>query len=239
MKDTCFYTVYDDRAKEMAQGMVRSVKKFYPDIPFKECTIPLELEFNLQTFCHYCLEFGQKLLEEYKRVIYLDPDHIMCAPCPDLFGDFDLGVVANNIPVASAHGGIDGTLYVNNGMVVCTNKKAWQDYYDEYNKRCSEGFEALHHQNALNYLVHLLKYNTKLLEFDDRAYGVSCNFDYHRMYVKDDQLFIPIHRADRDYDKKLCLFHGAGPEWKNNGTSLKLDDVRIDEAREKLRSYTL
>lgn len=229
----------------MAQGMVRSVKKFYPDIPFIECELPLKETFDLQAYCTFCQESGKKLLEEYKRIIFLDPDHIMCAECPDLFGDFELGVVHNNIPVSTAHGGIDGTSYVNNGMVVCTSKEAWQAYSDEYNKRCAVEWNVLNHQNALNAVAHTLRFNTKLLEFDDRAYGISCNFFYQDIYLKDmgyankvEYLYVPVHRADKDYDKKLCLFHGAGPEWKNNGTSLKLDEIKDETAREKLRSYT-
>lgn len=231
MKDFCFYTCFDDVYKETGQGMVKSVKKFYPDAPIFVFAVPRNGDFNLRDFCDFHLQRGAELLKEYKRVISVDSDHIMCAECPDLFGDFDLGVVQNNIPVASHHGGIDRKIYINAGLSVCTCSTIWEVWTKEYEKRCNERWDTLNEQNALNHIYHTSPYfNMKLLEFKDRVYGISSMFSYEDMYIKNDELYT----AD---GKKLCLFHAAGVEWKKDGI-INFDLVRDEQARNKLRSMT-
>ena len=87
MKDVCFYTCFDEAFKDTGQGLVNSIKHFYPDIPVIVCDVPKkDGKFDLQTFCSFHLKKGLELLDEYERVIYIDCDSVMCDKCEDLFG---------------------------------------------------------------------------------------------------------------------------------------------------------
>jgi hypothetical protein len=239
MKDYCFYSCYDDSYKTLGDGCIKSIKKFYPDANVFKFKPPRDNLFSLQSFCNFHLQKGKKLLEEYKRVISVDSDHIMCSDCPDIFGEFDMGVVQNNIPVDETYGGIKDKIYINAGLSICTNKDTWQEWIDEYNKRCMVNWEPLHEQNALNYIFHNSKSNIKLLEFPDRTYGIAQGDYYHQMVLKDNELYIQWKDfRGEDKEKKICLFHAAGEFYKTNG-HINYDLITNIEAKEKLKGFTL
>lgn len=229
----CFFTVYDERAREMTQGMINSVKHWYPDIPMEA----LEIEarnadggFDLRGYCDDILKHGYRLLDKYDRIIYVDPDSVMCNKCPDLFDDYDLGCVLNNTVCGPEYGGTKGNDYINAGLCVCTNKEIWKQVMDEYDKRNNIKWECLNHQNALNYVYHQVTKRVKLLEFDDRVYGISGLANYQDMEIRNDELYLP-------NNKKLCIFHAAGVYWKTN-CKINFDYIKNEEAREKIKSYT-
>jgi hypothetical protein len=242
MKEVCFFTIFDKRAKDLEQGMVNSVKKFYPDIPFIEHEIEVKdtawgnvpRVFDVDNFCVEYLRKGRELLDEYKRIIFIDPDSIMCNLCPDLFDDYEIGVVRNNTPRAPAGGGTDSDVYINAGLQVFTNKDVWEERTEEFQRRQGLGRDPLNEQNALNWIYHNTTHNRKLLEFKDRIYGISHNFGYQDIFLKDDVLFLPTPEGD----KKLCIFHAAGDQWKTD-LKINFDLIKDEKAREKLKSYTL
>lgn len=230
---TCFFTTYDARAREMGQGMVNSVKHWYPDIPMEALEIDIQDEaghFDVFNFCYAYLRHGLQLLEKYERIIYVDPDSVMCNLCPDLFDDYDLGVVRNNTPRGPEGGGSREDVYVNAGLSVCTNKEVWQERIDEYDKRNNTCRDRLNEQNGLNWVFHNTKHRAKLLEFNDRSYGISSLDHYHDIEVRDGELYLPSN-------KKLCVFHAAGTYWKTNN-KINFDFIKNEEARELIRSYT-
>jgi len=239
MKEVCFFTTYDERAKDMATGMINSVNKWYPDVPFEALEIDKQDEsghFDVFNFCYAYLNYGLKLLDEYKRIIYIDPDSIMCNLCPDLFNDYELGCVENNT-------GSDGTnVYINAGLSVCTNKEVWQERLDEYEKRMNQTRDTLNEQNGLNWTFHNTKHNTKLLEFNDRTYGISGLAHYQGIELRDKEGNVCLDSAPDDAElylpsnKKLCVFHAAGTYWKT-GTKINLDYITNELAREKMRSF--
>jgi len=229
---TCFFTVYDNRAKDMAQGMINSVKHWYPDAPMEALEIDIknkEGDFDLRSFCHDVLTHGLKLLDTYDRIIYIDPDSVMCNKCPDLFDDYELGCVQNNVPTGPEYGGTAG-VYINAGLVSCSNKEVWQEILTEYEKRNNERWECLNHQNALNYVFHETKHKAKLLEFGDRVYGITGLEYYQDMFLTDGELYLP-------NAKKLCVFHAAGVYWKT-GTKINFDYITNEYAKALIISYT-
>jgi hypothetical protein len=230
----CYYPNY----RENAKGLVNSIKKFYPDIPVFEY-IEMSKPFDLKDFCDWHLDMGYKLLDEYKRVISMDPDEIMCNKCPDLFGDFDLGVVQNNIPMNTTFDNwTRGMVYINAGLTVCTNKEVWKEWMDEYQKRC-EKFpgEGLNEQNALNEVFHNSKFKVDLLEFHDKVYGISAmDYGYPNMYLGPGGLRVRWSNSATTIDKKLCVFHAAGLEWKVKATGeYNFDLIHDVQAREYLK----
>jgi len=135
---TCFFTVYDERAKDMATGMINSVKHWYPNIPMEAIEIDVREAdggFDLQGYCRDILTNGLKLLDEYDKIIYIDPDSVMCNACPDFFEEYDLGCVQNNTVCGPEYGGTKDEDYVNAGLVVCSSKKVWQRILEDYEKR--------------------------------------------------------------------------------------------------------
>lgn len=232
-----FYTCHDEIFDSAAKALRKSVSLFYPDIPFIEFNVPRSGSFNLRAFCDFHLQKGWELLNEYDRIISLDTDQIMCAPCPDFFGDFDLGVVQNNIPVDDRYGGSSYGVYINAGTTICTNKMAWKEWMDEYYRKCNERWEELNEQNALNWVYHNSKLNIKLLEFDDRSYGTYALSQYENIFLEGDDLWVPpINQLIPK--KKVCLFHAAGNEWKIKETgNINFDHIKDEKARERIRSY--
>jgi len=228
MNETVFFTAFDSNFKETGEGMVRSVKRIYPEIPFKVFDLPKNDKFDLRSYCSFYLESGKSLFDEYKRIIFIDPDSIMCNQCPDLFDDYELGVVLNNTGYNSPV--LKDGVYVNAGLSVCTSKEVWQERIDKFNELSNQRWESLNEQNALNYIYHTTTHKTKLLEFDDRTYGISSLAHYQDMFIKDNELWLP-------NNKKLCIFHAAGTHWKT-GVKINFDFITKEDARELLRSYT-
>jgi hypothetical protein len=237
---TCFYTAYSPTFEEVGKGLVNSIKKFYPDIPVLEFKWELSKEpsphayhgdtFDLQAFNQFVVNKGKELLEKYDRIIWIDADSIMCAPCPDLFGDFDMGVPHNNWPYLEIAN--KDLHYANAGMVVGVNKDTWQEWIDEL-KRFDDRFhgaawDVLNFNNSLNKVYHDSKANIKLLEFEDRVYGISKMDTYKEMSLKDEELWIN--------EKKLCIFHAAGDEWKDCLGKIRFDRITDKEAAKYLES---
>jgi hypothetical protein len=240
MKDTCFYTCFDGTYIETGTGLVKSIKRIYPNIDVHVFALPKREGFNLRDFCAFHLQKGKELLEDYQRVISVDPDSIFCSPCYDLFGDFDMGVVQNNIPVGDIYGGVKDNVYINAGLDVCTSKVVWQEYIDEFNRRCDSSWNELNEQNALNWVFHNSKHNIKLLEFPDRVYGITAMSWYDQMYVKNDYLYVDGVWNQTKVEKRLCIFHAAGDEWKDKPTGkINFDRIINLEAKEKLKGLTL
>jgi hypothetical protein len=240
MKDFCFYTCYDEVVKEMGDGCIKSIRRWYPkaDVLYFESPRP-NGQFHLKTFCELGLIKGWELLKEYKRIIYVDPDSIMCNKCPDLFDDFDMGVVQNNISVGPEYGGEKKDIYINAGLQICTNINAWEEFYTEFRKRYLVNEESLHTQNSLNYCFHTSKFKYKLLEFPDRTYGIAQQDYYRNLFLKDNELYINWEDTrENGLEKKVCIYHAAGTYHKDIGR-IKYEIINNPEARERLRSYTL
>jgi len=236
---TCFFTTYDENAKEMAQGMVNSVKHWYPDIDFIEHVIPHKEipigpnpgAFDVTNFCYAYLRKGLELFDEYQRIIYIDPDSVMCNLCPDLFDDYELGVVRNNTYYEpDGVKGSKGEFYINAGLSVCSSRDVWQERIAEFERRNNQGANPVNEQNALNWLFHNTTHKVKLLEFDDRSYGISSIFHYQKIDVRNGELYLPSN-------KKLCIFHAAGVYWKT-GTKINFEFIENEEARNLIIKYT-
>jgi hypothetical protein len=236
---TCFYTCYDGNFKDTAKGLVNSIKKFYPDIPVVEYELGLSCggphnyhgNFDLMEFCNFHLRVGRELLDKYDRVISVDADHIMANECPELFGDFDLGVVQNNTSHVENYDGSKDGVYVNAGLTVCTNKDVWDEWTKEYQRMNAQIWSVLNEQNALNEIYHKSKHNVKLLEFPNKVYGITGMKFYEDMFLINDNLYLPNNKA-------LCMFHAAGDQWKNGG-KINFNLIKDEKAREKLKGYTL
>ena len=95
-------------------------------------------------------------------------------------------------------------------------------------------------------LVIATKNKKKLLEFDDRVYGITGLAHYPGMELRDKNGAVCLDKETTPLDaelylpsnKKLCIFHAAGTYWKT-GLKINYDFITNPLAREKLRSYTL
>jgi hypothetical protein len=239
MKDSCFFSCYDKEYKEMGDGCLRSIRKFYPDADILYFESPrMGDSFELRLFCDFHLKKGKELLKEYKRIISVDSDHIMCDKCPELFEDYDMAVVQNNILCGGDQGGIDDKVYINAGLSVCANKDAWDEWIAEYDKRCRNGWMYLQEQNSLNYIYHNSKKKVQLLEYPDRTYGISSMDGYPFLKVIDNELYVPTEDIFTHIvtDKKVRMIHFAGHAWKKDG-KIFFGNIKDEQARNLLLSY--
>ena len=142
-----------------------------------------------------------------------------------------LGVVQNNICIVDPSVGFNYDIYINAGLDVCTSKEMWQEYINEFNKRCISGWEELSEQNALNFVYHNNLNRVKLLEYEDRLYGISGMANYSNMYLKEGSLYIG--------NKKLEVIHFAGGEWKDKGGGkIRFEMIKDEKARNYLIGLT-
>jgi hypothetical protein len=210
MKEVCFFTIYDSKFKGIATGLKNSIHRFYPDIKLIEYDLPRPNNiFDLKALEDLHQVKGLELLKKYKRVIAIDTDHIMCAPCPDLFDDFDFGVVQNNVDMGDENKQYKESL--NAGLTVFTNIEAWREWNRLYLK---DEWSELKEQTSLCELYEGDKFKAKLLEFPDRVYGISSmdfrseeSGSYGEMRLVGDDIYIR--------NKRVCLFHAAGFFWKD------------------------
>ena len=233
MKEVCFFTVYDKVYKDIGDMCVRSIEHFYPEVDVFAIDIKREGGFDLKAFCDLHLKKGRELLDVYKRVISVDADSIMCNYCPELFDFMDMGLVKNNIDFYHDK----WSFYLNAGLVVCTSPDLWDAWTAKYLHLCGEKWDEFNEQNALNELYHEnFNYNMRLLEFPDKAYGITSQQYYPKMYLKDHELYV-------NY-KKLCIAHFAGRDWITEEVSakkkerLKFDLIEDPVASNKLQKLT-
>lgn len=212
---SCFFTVYSPLFKDMEKSLVRSIKRFYPDIPVKEFeyssgAVNTYHGTDLQSYNYFLLEKGKELFKEYGRIIWIDADSLMCSQCPDLFNEADMMVPANNWPVLEDYAD-RSKVYVNAGLVVCTNPDTWQEWTDDLKARDRNGFDVLNLNNSLDWLFHNSSSDIKLLEYPDRTYGISAMTEYINMELRDGDLY-----ANK---RRICVFHAAGDMWKDTASS--------------------
>lgn len=223
-----FFTIYNKGCQEMGDGLVKSIRRFYPDVYHFDCGQP----FSLKKLEAMFLAKGKELLSKYDRIVYIDSDSIMCSPCTDFFGDFNLGCVQNNVFTEKATPDQKDDICINNGLIVCDDAGIWQDYTEEYEKRNkTAGDNIFNAQNALNYVYHTTKKKTKLLEFPDKSYGITGQHLYHEITYHSDGYFYLYNR------KRLCIFHAAGDYWKINNI-INYDKITDQMSRLKLKGLT-
>lgn len=224
MKDVCFFTVYDRVYKNIGKGCVNSVKRFYPEIDFIEYEIERNAEFDLKFFCKFHLEKGLELLKEYKRVISVDADHIMCNFCSELFEDYDFGIVPNNMNFFTD----SYPIYMNAGLTICTNDWLWEEWYNKFMFYYQE-WNDYTEQNTLNdlYYQYKDKYNFKVLDPVNKSYGVKDIDGYPSMTYVNGELYI--------VDKKVCMLHMAGKDWIDDLGNILWDRFLNEGTRQKLQ----
>jgi len=218
-------------------------KKLKTDLEYLEKLISShqKVALEIQMKMVACLEWGKTYYDddEYDKIIYIDPDSVMCNACPDFFEEYDLGCVQNNTVCGPEYGGTKDEDYVNAGLVVCSSKKVWQRILEDYEKRNNKEWSTLNHQNALNLIYHSIS-NSKLLEFSDRSYGISSLAHYQDIELRqrgDIMLSEPQYELWLPSNKKLCVFHAAGVYWKT-GNKVNYDYIKNEDARNLLISYT-
>lgn len=213
-----FFTIHTPNYGKMAKGLVNSFKKFYPNGKI--------IKYEVENYCYDALKTligqGKQLIEEYGRAIYLEADSIVCSQCPELFGDFELGMPVNNTPYGNDK-------YLNMGLISISNPKILDEVARiEIEKRPSEGIVAT--QNAFNEIYREKNYKTKVLEFPDKSYGIQEMFNYPYCRLEGEDLMVG--------DKKLCIFHAAGGEWKgekNGEGEISFWKFKNEEVKKKLK----
>lgn len=216
--EAVFFTIHTPNYEKMAQGLVNSFKRFYPNGNI--------IKYQVENYYYNALETligqGKKLIEKYGRAIYIEADSIVCSKCPELFGDFELGMPVNNTPYGDYK-------YLNMGLISISNPKILDEVARiERDLRPSEGILAAQH--AFNEIYRGTNYKTKVLEFPDKSYGIEEMFEYPDCRLEGEDLMVG--------DKKICVFHAAGKEWKgekNGGGKINFWKFKNKEVRKKLK----
>jgi hypothetical protein len=211
MNEVCFFSLFTHDFTRMARDMQNSVKRFYPDVPINLVEINA---YDQNAFCEFA-NVGLWMSQRYKRVIFIGVDQIMCDVCPHLFYLYDIAAPRNNTNYLSQYSST-----VNGGLLVSTSKDFWQDWKELLDSSYSKGnTNVIESQNLLNDIFWTTKYNTEILSYDDVSYGIDVFDQYKDMKVIDGKLYCG--------DKKICIFHAAGDEYKK-GNQILFDKLPIE-----------
>ncbi len=181
VSDNWFYSIGADK-------LVKSAKRFHPDIPFYvfgdkmiNSIFALNNQFNWNTI-HPVI--SNILIDEYDMVVHFDADCIITTPLTELFeySNYDVLCVRNNNDYNKAGKdtyicdieGLNPQLYVNAGFTAITNKQFIIDWVNENIARANK--YSFQEQTVLNMIVASGKFKCKILDAIDTNvyYGVSC-----------------------------------------------------------------
>jgi len=220
-----FYISSSNAYQYMADNLIKSIKMFYPNIPIKlernEPKSNMDMIFSLRLLTSFL-----ELLDIHNRIIYIDSDSLMCGECPELFGDFDIEMPINNTNIFGASSGKD---YLNNGLVVFTNKEVIKDLMRKVLNGLENDYTSMTYYNEVFYSG---KYKTKILSYPDKSYGLEEMPLYPNSISKNGSIYMG--------DKKACIIHFAGPEYKqkiNNRFEVNYYKFLNPEVQDKLKNY--
>jgi hypothetical protein len=206
MKDTCFVTEANNRFWNMAQGLLNSIRKFYPDSglfchPYTDtkCIASQNDQYVFDKDPGISYDFLLSYFDKYKRVVFMNADMIMCSKCPELFEDFEFGMALNNIDMPYT----PGKQFLQNGFMTVTNPQVFKDM-TEYNKTKIDPYYDMYSANKIFYSG---KYKTKIFSFGDKIYGVQEQGFYKYAFLDGKDIICG--------NKKVFIFHFSGPDWKD------------------------
>jgi hypothetical protein len=223
MNNICFYTWASDVFLSMAQDLERSVKKFYPDIPFYIYKINGNDTFPYKGKIY---EYIKEVLDKHKNTVHINADSVMCSECPELFSDIDFALPRNNVPnTILPH----EYYYLNNGLFVINNKDILREIIEQTSLFVDGTVSpGLSDQNVYNRIFYSGKYKTQVLSYPDKSYGIEELDQYPNVYLKDKDIYAG--------DKKVCILHFAGEEWKNYEKGvMNYDRLLNKDVRERIK----
>jgi len=218
----CFFTLaVGEPFKTYAGWLVKSARKFHPDIPFivfdknklNEATKEFPSLFNKA-----CAGYiGSELIRKYDAVVKFDADQIVVDSLDELLKfNYELASVRNNNKFNMA-GCIkplvlhmrDTQNYVNSGIVSSSSIEFWDEYF-EMTKRAVRKF-LWNEQDILNIIFHTGKFKTRILD----AIGTNVCYGMSNCYGKKTHWdsWKDIHCVSNKLwldDMKIKIIHLAG-----------------------------
>ncbi len=218
MKEVCFFTIADNNNLRYCEMMKKSLEKFHPDIPlilFGQNQIALAGATDPQLFYRATPFFARRLLNEYKTVIKLDADQVVCGSLEHLWkgADYDLGCVLNGNPTEPPYTvwDIHPAEYMNCGLVAVRNLELVDHWW-----RLCEGphFNTyqFREQDLMNIIYHYGNYKVKCFDHSDNWHGLVSKGYWQYIELRGNEFVLP--KGDRDWpmdkDKTIRVIHWAG-----------------------------
>lgn len=211
MKRRIAFCPADNKNEQFYQQLVKSLRKFHSEeeLPLLRFDNPgADLRFWYQA----TPIIAKELLKEYKTVIKLDADQIICGDISRIWDEsdyFDVGVVMNDPSYPIRLWDISpGSRYYNNGLVVIRSR----EFVEHWHRLCmSRHFDnyQFREQDLLNILCSdYFNYKVKWLEEKD-FYGEQAKPYLTKSYLKDGKIFIG--------DAQLKVWHAGGGNVPNKG----------------------
>lgn len=195
-KDICFFTIVDDvhYYPEGTHIMINSFKRFHPDIDlyvFRQDVIDRVFKEKGINFYQAKPTFAKLLTDEYKCVVNIDADHVICGRLEEIIkADYDIaGPVNKNDYEDASFGEINENMYIQAGIVASTKPEFW-DIWEEENKRAMSYIrkenDILNEVVWLNPKVRKMKF--KFLDKDKDYYGCKSLGRELQFYIEEDKL---------------------------------------------------
>lgn len=215
MKKIVFYHIASDQYKKYSDKMIHSFRIFYPKMPFVvfgQRDIE-EAKAKNGVWCY--ATFGRKLAEQYKIVVEIDADSVVCDHLDEIIkGDYDIAAPLNGSPggMQTSMPGIGRARYLNAGLHASTSKAFWEEWETRTLKDHKK--YAYGEQDILNEIFWSGRYKTKLLDGleGDPYYGASSCGHYKNIELNNLRLYLygrrikVLHTAGQSYRGKLSFF---------------------------------
>jgi len=211
MKDICFFTIVDDNLYYPigTHIMINSFKRFHPDIDlivFRQNTVDEIFAKEGINFYQAKPTFAKLLVNDYKRVVNCDADHIFLGRADAIIdGKYDVGGPINlNDYENAAFENITEKMYVQCGMIASSKPEFW-DIWEKANK------EAMKYIRKENDTLNLVWYNDPIVskmkrviwDKDKDYYGCKSLGREPKFYVKGKKTYCSVD------DGQVIAYHYA------------------------------
>ena len=237
----CCFTFADKEHTDDALMMMRSFKKFHPDIEMKFFGQGELDKIHYQRIPEFWYKstsfFAKDLIKNYELVVQINADSVITGPLDDVFNNtaYDVACVMNNNrtdpPVTVFN--VPAPMYVNCGFVAMRSREFIEHWWDLCNRYYFNQFK-FREQDLLNIMVHYGNYQVMNLDGNDRWYGVINRGEWMRFEVRDGKLICPADPLYNPTDKQVCVIHAAG----GNTTKWKWDVQFTPEVQNYLKEVT-
>ena len=213
----CAYSFADDKHMPDAELMLKSFKKFCPDVEMKFYGQGYLEKIHYERIPGFWYKstsfFAKDLLKDYDLALQINADSIITGPLDDIFNNtvYDVACVMNNNrtdpPITVFN--VPANMYVNCGLVAMRSREFAEHWWDLCNRYYFEQF-PMREQDLLNIMIHYGNYNIMNLDGADRWYGVVNRGEWMRFELKDGKLVCPPDPGYNLTEKQVCVIHAAG-----------------------------
>ncbi len=221
----CFFTFASDLYKPYADKMISSFNKFHHNTPIiffgqRDIDAAKKEGFEMGLLAPY---FGSMLSKEYKTVVSIEADNVVCDVLWEIFeSNYDVAIALNNYKGAPGFflPDVPPDIYANTGIVASTSERFW-DLWKKMNTKHASRYRFVE-QDVVNNMLAFNDFDLKFLDKDKVFYSSSIRKVWDKLELKDGKLYCAKRLV------KVIHWAGGGTVKKFNWRERKFDPAVCD-----------